>query len=77
MSSPRKRCENCARWGSTDSVWGTCEYATRRSHVAKAQAECIDLGRDYGASLETRYDFGCMMWLSCRPSKTKEEAAHG
>lgn len=69
-----RRCENCGLWGSTDRVWGECDYAGRKNEDHKAQATYVKrMGDVRDARLETRYDFGCKAWSSGRP---KNEARH-
>lgn len=66
MARPRKRCENCTQWSSTDQVWGSCTYASSRDRDGTkiALAEYVDLGEEHQADLNTRYDFGCVLWAS-------------
>lgn len=62
MNKPRKRCENCSRWSSTDKVWGDCMYASTEDHAKIAQAQYVISGLEHQATLETRYDFACRVW---------------
>lgn len=64
---PRMRCENCSFWASTDSVWGSCGYASTRDDGDKvAHATYVRLGDEKQAELETNYVFGCVKWKSVK-----------
>ncbi|UFW79978.1 hypothetical protein [Rhizobium sp. SU303] len=65
---PRKRCENCSAWCSTDRVWGNCHYASTedRDGTKIAQATYVRLGDEKQAELETKYSFGCVLWASAK-----------
>ena len=65
MAAPRRRCENCNDWSSTDGVWGECVYASSpdRDGDKIAHATYARRGNEEQAELETRYDFGCVKWL--------------
>lgn len=65
MADPRRRCENCSHWSSTDEVWGDCGYAMRDSIDHTANATYVhSLGDVRSATLETRRDHGCVAWKS-------------
>lgn len=53
---PKRRCENCSQWSSTDSVWGTCTTASSSGQWRNEAKRPADL--------ETRADFGCVEWRS-------------
>lgn len=77
----KRRCENCASWSSTDSVWGECTTASsngqRRNEARRAAASYVaSLGDVHPADLETRADFGCVEWKSLA-AVVKRIAAHG
>lgn len=59
---PRKRCETCSHWSSTDKVWGDCMYASTEDYGKIAQANYVSGGNARQATLETKYDFGCRVW---------------
>ncbi len=66
---PKRRCENCSHWSSTDSVWGNCFIASTngqwRNEAKRACASYVaSLGDVQPADLETRADFGCVEWKS-------------
>lgn len=65
--TPRRRCENCSFWASTDRVWGSCGYASTRDDGDKvAHATYVRLGDEKQAELETKYVFGCVRWKSLK-----------
>lgn len=71
-----RRCENCARWASTDRVWGECGYASSCDDGTKiAHATYVRLGDEKQAILETKYKFGCVVWKSARSALSKQEEA--
>ena len=63
---PKRRCENCSHWSSTDQVWGECLYAgTDADEQRKADARYVLApGEVVQADLWTRWDFGCVAWSS-------------
>jgi len=71
--APRRRCENCSHWASTDRVWGSCGYASSRDDGYKiAHATYVRVGREEQAELETKFNFGCVIWKSTRAALTHE-----
>ncbi|MDO3434373.1 hypothetical protein QWJ46_16965 [Rhizobium sp. CBN3] len=70
---PRKRCENCSKWSSTDKVWGHCTYASSRDddHSKIAHATYVRLGDEHQAELETKFNFSCVLWSSLKAAVKK------
>jgi hypothetical protein len=57
-----RRCQNCASWGSSDSVWGVC----LREHDEDARMHVMEPRTGPAEDLETKFNFGCVEWRSAK-----------
>lgn len=64
---PKRRCENCSHWSSTDQVWGECTLlsAPDRGQERRAYAQYVAApGEIEDAEVWSKWDFGCVAWDS-------------
>lgn len=76
--SPRRRCENCSHWLSTDHVYGECTLlsAADRGQERKAYAQFVHAPGDVDdAEIWSRWDFACVLWESLKAVIKRIEVA--